>query len=83
MDMRIPPLRIKIMLESNPLKSSTEIGRKTSFAWDRSRPKGADSFQGFARGRLHLERHFLKLLYVNKGKLATTSDGGGQHRSDT
>ena len=30
MDMRIPPLRIKILLESNPLKSrilSTEIGR--------------------------------------------------------
>ena len=32
MDMRISPLNIKILLESNPLKSrnlSTEIGRRT------------------------------------------------------
>ena len=27
MDMRIPPLRIKIMLESNPLKSTMLVGR--------------------------------------------------------
>ena len=33
MDMRIPPLKFKIMLESNPLKSTILVGRLGVFAW--------------------------------------------------
>ena len=57
MDMRIPPLKTKILLESNPLKSrisSTEIGRTPGrYAdWARGHPPATHE-AGLGREGLH------------------------------
>ena len=57
MGLGIPPVEIKIMLESNPLKSimfSTRIGR--SFLMPCQRVRGQGGRQGVRRGTEHLWR---------------------------
>ena len=60
MDMRIPPLRIKIMLESNPLRSIMLVQRlavrrpkASSVSWISSRTSVESGIMLAGRPRLH------------------------------
>ena len=61
MDTRIPPLRIKIVLESNPLKSIMLVGRLAVVA---SGPAAARCRPRAARGMRQTRAHALLLLLL-------------------
>ena len=65
MDMRIPPLRIKITLESNPLKSTMLVGRLAAENPTRSRRGSARRQRDQREGHGGAPRLLVKCIIIN------------------